>query len=522
MRAVKKRAPKAKPRKAVAAPSGWVGKPIERLEENRLVRGRGIFVDDHKLQGMLYMRLVRSPYGHATVLRVDVSRAAASPGVQGTLTGEEVAGLVQPFIEIGPGASGKILDYPLAVDRVRFQGEPVAAVIADSRGAAEDAAELVEVDYEPLEPVLDGETALEDKTILHESAGTNRVWHDVFVYGDPDEAFRKAAHVVHIDRLHFHRFSSTPLENNAVIGVWDSKEERIHFWANNSFPAFAVQFLSPALGVRIDQIHVQSFDIGGGFGIKITNYPYMALCALASRKLDGRPVKWTEERTEHMQASAHGNERIFLDTRVALDKNGVITAVESRHIDDCGAYPRYEPLGCIIWAQVLPAAYRLRNVRFDFSQAVTNKCPVGPNRGYSRMQHFWFMERILDICAHKLGIASDEMRLRNYIRPEEFPYTTPNGCVYDSGNYPAMLALAKKLVGWDEWKKKQKGAEAEGRMLGLGIGTTLDSGTNNFGQAHIINPGAPYSGQSESGQRETGYLWRNLCEPGLRAAGAGA
>jgi 2-furoyl-CoA dehydrogenase large subunit len=477
---------------------GWVGKPMARLEEGRLVRGRGIFVDDYKLQGMLYMQLVRSPFAHAKITRVDVSAAAAAPGVRCTLTGDEVAGLVQPFIEIGPGAGGKIQDYPLAIGKVRFQGEPVAAVIAETRHQAADAAELVQAEYEPLPPVLDCAEALTDTTVIHDAAGTNRVWHDEFVYGDPDLAFRKAAHVVHIGRMHFHRFSSTPLENNAIIGVWDSKEERIHFWSNNSFPAFAAQFLSPALGVRIDQIHIQSYDIGGSFGIKITNYPYMALCALASRKTGDRPVKWTETRTEHMQASAHGNERIFLDTRVALDANGVITAIESRHIDDCGAYPRYEPLGCIIWAQVLPAAYRLRNVRYDFSQACTNKCPVGPNRGYSRMQHLWFMERVIDICGHKLGIPADEMRLRNYIQPQEFPYTTPNGCIYDSGNYPKMLEVAKQLIGWDEWKNKQRAARAEGRMLGIGIGTTLDSGTNNFGQAQIINPGAPYSGQSKA------------------------
>ena len=202
---------------------------------------------------------------------------------------------------------------------------------------------------------------------------------------------------------------------------------------------------------------MQTFDIGGSFGIKITSYPQMAVCALASKKAGGRPVKWVETRSEHMTSSAHGNERTFRDTRVALDKNGVITAITSRHIDDCGAYPRYEPLGCVIWSQVFPGVYRFKNARIDFSQAVTNKCPVGPNRGYSRMQHLWFLERVVDICAHELGIPADEMRLRNYIRPEEFPYTTPNGCVYDSGNYPKMLEVAKNLIGWDELEEEAGG-----------------------------------------------------------------
>src|SRR5712675_1033820 len=484
---------------SASGPAKWVGQPIRRKEEDRLVRGKGIFVDDQKLTGMLHIRFVRSSYGHAKIVRVDVSKAAALPGVVCTLTGAEVKGMVKPFIEIGPDVGRKIADYPMAVDKVTFQGEPIAAVIAETRLIAEDAAELVEVEYEPIAPVLTAEQALKDETLVHAEMGTNRNWHGVFEYGDIGKAFKQAAHVVHIGRLHFHRFSSTPLENNAVIAVWDSRSERIEYWSNNSFPSFAAQFLSPALGVGIDQILMKSFDIGGGFGIKSTNYPYMAVCALASRKTGGRPIKWAETRTEHMQASAHGNERTFFDTRVALDKNGVITAIDSRHVDDCGAYPRYEPLGCVIWAQVLPGAYRVKNVRIDFWQAVTNKCPVGPNRGYSRMQHLWFLERVVDICAHELGIAPDEMRLRNYIRPEEFPYTTPNGCVYDSGNYPKMLEVAKDLIGWDSWKKKQTEArkEKEGRMIGIGIGTTLDSGTNNFGQSQIINPYAPFSGNSQ-------------------------
>ncbi|MFZ0637316.1 MAG: xanthine dehydrogenase family protein molybdopterin-binding subunit [Candidatus Acidiferrales bacterium] len=462
------------------------------------MQGKGSFVDDKKFLGMLYMKIVRSPYAHARITRLDVSRAEKAPGVVCTLTGKEVAGMVQPFIEIGPGPGQEIKDYPLAINKVLFQGEPVVVVVAETRLAAEDAGDLVEVDYEILPPVLSAEDGLANKSILHEVAGTNVIWKGVFEYGDVEKAFKKAAHVVHIGRMHFHRFTSAPLENNAVIGEWDPKENRINFWSNNSFPAFAAQFLSPALGVGIDQIHMQSIDIGGGFGIKITNYPYMALCALASRKMGGRPVKWTETRSEHLLASAHGNERTFFDTRVGLDKNGVITAIDSRHVDDCGAFPRYEPLGCVIWAQVLPGAYRFRNARFDFSQIVSNKCPVGPNRGYSRMQHLWFIERVIDICAHQLGFPPDEMRVRNYIRKDEFPYTTPNGCIYDSGDYARMLDVAKKLIGWDKWKADQKKARAEGRYLGIGIGTTLDSGTNNFGQARIINPHAPFSGQSKA------------------------
>ncbi len=459
----------------------WVGASLPRKEEDR----------------MLYLRFVRSPYAHARVVSVDTSAAEALSGVVCAITGKEIAAQTQPFIEIGPDHAQKIRDFPMAVGKVLYQGEPVAAVVAESPSLADDAAELVQVEYEPLEPVVEAEQALTDHSILHEEAGTNRVWNGVWEYGDVKRAFKEAAYVVDIDRLHFHRFSSTPLENNVVIAEWNPKDDRIYYWCNNSFPSFAIQFLAAHLNIHIDKIRVQTFDIGGSFGIKITSYPQMAVCALASKKAGGRPIKWVETRSEHMVSSAHGNERTFCNTRVALDKSGVITAIDSRHIDDCGAYPRYEPLGCVIWSQVFCGVYRFKNARIDFWQAVTNKCPVGPNRGYSRMQHLWFLERVIDICAHEIGIAPDEMRLRNYIRPEEFPYTTPNGCVYDSGNYPKMLEVAKDLIGWDGWKEKQAEARKEGRMIGIGIGSTLDSGTNNFGQSQIINPYAPFSGNSQ-------------------------
>ena len=475
----------------------WVGQAVPRKEENRLLRGRGKFADDIKLREMLYLHFVRSPYAHARIVSIDTSEAEKIPGVVCTLRGSEIVSETQPFIEIAPDPAAKIRDYPLAVSRARYQGEPVVAVVAESPGMADDGAEAVEIEYQALDPVVDAEQALTDASILHEEAGTNKVWNGVFEYGDVEQAFQDAAYVVEIDRMHFHRFSSTPLENNVVIAQWDPKDEHIHYWSNNSFPSFAIQFLAAHLQVHIDRIRVQTFDIGGSFGIKITSYPQMAVCALASKKAGGRPIKWVETRSEHMTSSAHGNERTFRDTRVALDNQGVITAITSRHIDDCGAYPRYEPLGCVIWSQVFPGVYRFKNARIDFTQAVTNKCPVGPNRGYSRMQHLWFLERVVDICAHELAIPADEMRLRNYIRPEEFPYTTPNGCIYDSGNYPKMLEMAKLLIHWDGWKKKQADARKQGRMVGIGIGTTLDSGTNNFGQSQIVNPGAPFSGNSQ-------------------------
>lgn len=473
----------------------WVGKSPRRKEDDRLIRGQGLFTDDELGEGMLQLYILRSPYAHARINSIDTSAAEALPGVACVLTGKDVLEHCDPYMQLGPEPAANIQDYPLARDKIHFQGEPVAAVAAETVALAMDAAELIDVDYDMLDAVLNVEDALKDEILVHDNIGTNRTWHGVYEYGDVDKAFADAAHVVKIDRLHFHRYSSTPLENNACVAEW-TRQGTVEFLCNNNFPGFAKQLLSPGLRVPIEKVRVRTYDVGGAFGNKIWNYVYMALAALASKKTGGRRVKWSEIRTEHMLAAGHGNERTYVDTEVALDKDGVITALRSRHLDDCGAYTRYEPLGCVIFSQVLAATYKLRNIRIDMNQALTNKCPVVPNRGYSRMQQLWFMERVVDICAHELGIPADEMRLKNYIT--EFPYETPNGCVYDSGNYPAMLDKAKKLVDWDKWVAYRDQARAEGKHVGIGIGTTLDSGTNNFGQAQIMNPYLPFSGNSEA------------------------
>lgn len=472
----------------------WVGKSLRRKEDDRLIRGKGMFVDDEHQPGMLHLYILRSPYAHARIISMDASAAEALPGVACVLTAEDILANCDPYMQLGPPPCDQIVDLPLATDKIVYQGQPVAAVAAATPALAMDAGQLIEVDYDMLDAVVDTEQALEDEVVLHEAAGTNRTYNDVYEYGDVDQAFEQAAHVVKIDRLHFHRFSSTPLENNGCVAEW-THQDHLNLRCNNSFAGFAMQLLAPGLRLPVEHVRVYTRDVGGSFGIKIGNYPYFALAALASKKSGGAKVKWQETRSEHLASAGHGNERTFRDTEVALDGDGVITALRSRHIDDCGAFPRYEPLGCVIWSQVLPATLKVRNLRIDFSQVVSNKCPTIPNRGYSRMQHLWFMERVVDICGHELGIPTDEMRLRNYIR--EFPYETPNGCVYDSGDYPKMLDTAKQLLGWDEWKRKQVEARAEGRLIGIGIGTTLDSGTNNFGQAQIMNPYLPFSGNSE-------------------------
>jgi CO/xanthine dehydrogenase Mo-binding subunit len=474
---------------------GFVGVDVPRKEDRRLVEGVGVFVDDVKAHGMAYVEFVRSPYAHARIKSVDVAPALALDGVYGTLTGDEVAIQTDPFFQIAPPPGGHVKDYALAVGRVRHVGEPVVAVAARTRELARDAAELVEVEYEPLDPVLDPERAAEAPP-LHDDVGSNVIWHGDFDWGDYDAALAEADHVVRIERLHFHRFSSTPLETSGALVEYNRGTGQWTINSNNQFPGFAIIMMGPALRVGMDKLRFVSQDIGGGFGNKIcTHVQLVAMCLLA-RKLN-RPVKWTEWRTDQHTANSHGNERVFLDVEVPVKADGTLLGFRARMIDDCGAYTRYEPLGCIIWSQVTPGVYRWRNIRVDFTQVCTNKSPCGPNRGYSRMQHLWFTERVMDIVAHELGLDPVEIRKRNYIRAEEMPYETPNGCVYDSGDYARCLDEALKLIGYDRIEERRRDAEARGKLLGVGIGSTLDSGTNNFGQSTLVNPELQFSGNNE-------------------------
>ncbi|MHB1509731.1 MAG: xanthine dehydrogenase family protein molybdopterin-binding subunit [Acidimicrobiales bacterium] len=478
----------------------WTGQRFPRKEDGRLVRGQGAFIDDRGAHGQGYAWFVRSPHGHARIVSIDCSAALALEGVFTVLTGEEARSMCQtPFFAIAPEPASRIEEWPLAVGKVRYQGDAVAVVLAESREIARDAAELVEVEYEPLPAVVDAVRAVDsDATVLHEEAGTNVAWQGTYDWGDVDWALENADHVVKIDKLHFHRFSSTPLECNGAVVDWDAGSGVVTIESNYQMPMFAAMVIGPTLGVPINKFSFSSRDIGGAFGIKIGFYPQLAALALLSKKA-GRPAKWTEFRTEHMLSAGHGNERTFLDVEVAVMADGTILGFKVRAFDDVGAYLHYEPLGAVIWSQVVPGCYKLKHVRVDYTATLTNKCPTVPNRGYSRMQHLWLVERIVDVVARELGFDAVELRKLNYVQPEDYPYETPNGCIYDSGDLPRSLDIALDLVHADAWRARQKElGTGSGRRIGIGIGSTLDSGTNNFGQARIINPALPFSGNGEA------------------------
>ncbi len=481
----------------VEVQKGWGGQSVKRREDKRLLQGEGVFVDDIKRHGMGYLHFVRSPYAHAHITRIDVSAAEAIDGVYGTLTGEEVAALTEPFFQISSAPGANIKDYALALGKVRYVGEPVVAVVAETRELARDASELVEVDYEPLPALVDARCAQDaDAPVLHDDAEGNLMWTGLYSWGDFDAAVAEADRVIDIPELHFHRFNSTPLECDGALVEFNRGVEQWTIHTNNQFPGFAAIMMGPAMKVGLDKLRFVTQDIGGGFGNKITSHPQLVVCCLLARKLN-RPVQWTEWRTDFHLSMSHGNERWFHDTQVAVKEDGTLLGFRTKALDDAGAWLRYEPLGGVIWAQVTPGMYRWRHVELDFTQVATNKAPVSPNRGYSRLQHLWFTERVIDIVARELGLDPIEVRKRNYIRADEMPYETPNGCVYDSGDYARMLDLALELIDYDSIPGRKADAEARGKVLGVGIGSTLDSGTNNFGQSRLINPDLQFSGNNE-------------------------
>ena len=472
----------------------WTGRSLKRKEDPRLLTGNGKYVDDVKLPRMAYAAILRSPYAHAKILRIDTAAVEKIPGVICSLTGGDVVRLTEPFLQLSPPPANKLKDYCLAIEKVHFVGEPVAAVVAETRSIAEDALEAIEVEYEIVDHVLDARKAAEDDApLVHEIVGSNISFHGVWDYGNIDQAIAQSDKVIKAT-LHFHRFSSTPIENNGVVASYDSSTDFLTLYCNNQ-QLIAVPIICSALRMPSSKLRFITGDIGGGFGTKVSTFPYMVLVSLLSMKAR-RPIKWTEERREHLTASSHGNERTF-DVEVPVKNDGTILGFKVKAYDDCGAYTRYEPAGAAIWAQVTPGCYHFKHFHMDFQQVMTNKCPVGPNRGYSRAQHLWMLERSVDLVAHELGIDPAGVRLKNFVTPQEMPYTTPSGGIYDGGDYGASLQKALKLIDYDGLREEQKRARKQGKLIGIGMATVIDSGTNNFAQVRIVNPNNPISGNSE-------------------------
>jgi carbon-monoxide dehydrogenase large subunit len=455
----------------------WLGAPIPRNEDPRLLVGQGLFVDDVRLPGMVHAAVLRSPHAHARIRRIDVRKALEHPDVLLVLTHADLPpSLQQPLPKLIPHPDLKHhkTQYALAPDKVRHVGEPVAFVVATSRYAAEDALELIEVDYEPLPAVVDLEEAAAGRpALVHEDIGTNVAAHSVQRVGDY-EAARARAHLVLARRFVVDRGCASPMETRGVVAHWDPPTRQLTVWDSTQAPIPIRNGLAALLGLPQKDVRVVAPDVGGGFGPKIMMfYPEEVLVPLAAMRL-GRPVKWIEDRQEHFVATNHERTQIH-DAEIALDRDGRILGVRTVFLHDAGAYIPYGLIVPIVAECTLPGPYKIPNYQTEFRAVFTNKTMVSPYRGAGRPHGVFVMERLLDLAARQLGLDRAEIRRRNFIQPHEFPYDVgliyqDNApLVYDSGNYPAALERALEAVGYPRWPEEKARYRAEGRRVGLGF-----------------------------------------------------
>jgi 2-furoyl-CoA dehydrogenase large subunit len=450
---------------AVAAEkTTWVGRSLERVEDEALLRGGGRFIDDlEPLPHAWHAAIVRSQLAHARVA-LDISAALKVEGVRGVLTGDDVARLSKPF---PAGIDSPVPHYAAAVGTARYVGEPLAVVVAHDRYVAEDAAELVAVDYDPLEPVLDPVTA----PWIHDRS---------FHYGDVDDALAKADLVVR-ETFRVPRFTCMPVECFGVVCDWDEADRRLTAWANFQGPFTLHGVAAAALGLRGDRLRLLTPpDSGGSFGTKAAVLPYVVLLGIASRAL-GVPVRWTEDRLEHLAASSAATGRVTT-VEAGFSRDGELTALRYDAIEDVGAYVRApEPATLYRMHGSLSGAYRVRNVAARYRVVLTNTIPSGLNRGFGGPQLYFGLERVMAIAARRLRLDHAELARRNLVNAEQMPYRTPSGALYDSGDYEACLDRALELAGYEALSDRVASARDAGRLAGVGLACVVEPSISNMG-----------------------------------------
>ncbi len=456
----------------------FLGQDVRSKELPRHVSGRGRFVDDNQTRGMAFAAILRSPYPHARIRSVDASRAAAAPGVLAVLTPDEIRRSTQPF-KMGRYAAGlpvQISEYAMAVDKVRYVGEPVAAVVAIDAMKAEDALELIDVDYEPLDSVVDPLEAMRpNSALVFDECGSNVVVNRALMFGDVDAALREADVIVRGD-YRVHRYSSTALEPFACMASFDPTAGELTVLCNAQIPEVIHDGLKETLGIAA--IRVIIADIGGAFGQKIHLIrKYVVITGLLARKC-GRPVKWVEDRAEHMMAGGHSCGQIF-KVEAGVRKDGTVLGIRIAEIDDVGGAVSTASIHFTNKLSALVNTYRVKNVALEGKSVVTNKCPVVPNRAIGKPALIFVWERMIDRIAEKLGLDPLAVRSINCIRKEEFPYLTPSGNMYDSGDYQRLLDTAAKEFGFAQLRKMQTEALQAGRYLGIGLAMAIEPGGRN-------------------------------------------
>jgi aerobic carbon-monoxide dehydrogenase large subunit len=475
-----------------------VGARVARREDPRLLTGQGSYVDDHRPARMLYAAFLRSPHAHARIRRLDASAALALPGVAAVLTGEDITRSSKPVRAASKTPNVKTTSYPpLALGKVRHVGEAVAMVAAESRYVAEDAVERIVVDYEPLPVVRDVESALDPASpVLHDEAETNLLVSREFVRGDVDAALAGAAVVVR-ERFRFHRHTPVCMENRGCLGEYATASGALTLRSSAQCPGLVRDVLADLLDIPEHLIRVIANDVGGGFGAKASLYPEeIATCVMARRL--GRPVKWIGDRREDLLATTHAWDEI-VDAELGLDQDGAIVGLRAEVTVDVGGYSIYpwtaaiEPVQTISF---LPGPYRVPTYRGRTRGVATNKAPLGPYRGVGRPPAVFVIEGLVDRAARRLGLDPTEIRLRNFIRDEDFPYKSPSGIVWDRSSFTESLRRAREALDYKAARDEQARARAAGRWVGIGIASYVE--LTGIGSAIPVSPGMPVSTGTEA------------------------
>src|SRR5499427_405571 len=480
----------------VPAPAGHIGARVKRGDDPRLLTGRGRYVDDLTLPRMVHVAFVRSAHAHARVTRVGLDDARRAPGVIGLLTGADAARLCRPY-------RGVLLHYkgmktgamlPLALERVRYVGEPIVALAAESRAAAEDAAALVDVEYEALPPLLTPAAALAPGApLIHPELGDNLLYETRITAGDPDGVFA-AAHRVWTRTFTTGRHTGVPLEPRGFVADYEPATRALTVWISTQVPHMMQAVLAELFGLPEHRLRVVAPDVGGSFGIKIHVYQDdMAVCALALTL--GRPVKFVASRHESFLSDIHAREQtIRID--VAADRDGVLTAMRAGITAAVGPYSAYPRSSVVEGGQVLrllPGPYRVRNYEASLRVVAQNKVVTSQYRAVGHPIATAVTESMIDLVARDMGLDPAEIRRRNLVKPEDLPYTSAAGNVFDSGSYQAALVRLLEVADYDGLRRTQAAARAAGRHVGIGLACFVElpgPGAQFYGVG-----GAPISGQ---------------------------
>ncbi|NMO51643.1 carbon-monoxide dehydrogenase large subunit [Actinoplanes sp. TBRC 11911] len=442
-----------------------------RKEDPRFVRGRGRYTDDVQLPGMLHLAILRSPFAHARIVSVDTSAAEAAPGVRAVVTG---AMLAEKGLAWMPTLSNDV-QAVLATDKVRFQGQEVAFVVADDRYQARDALELIDVEYDVLDPVIDARKALDPSAPLIRDDLQGKENNHVFDWETGDEAATEAvfaaADVVVKEDIVYPRVHPAPMETCGAVADFDAVEGKLRLWSTTQAPHAHRTLYAIVAGIPEHKIQVISPDIGGGFGNKVPIYPGY-VCAIVASIVSGKPVKWMEDRSENLISTGFARDYIMRG-EIAATRDGKILAIRTNVLADHGAFngtaaPVKYPAG---FFGVFTGSYDIEAAYCKMTAVYTNKAPGGVAYACSFRitEAVYLVERIVDCLADELGMDPAELRLKNFIRPEQFPYTTKTGWVYDSGNYEPTMRLAMDMAGYYDLRKEQEEKRAQGQLMGIGI-----------------------------------------------------